>query len=92
MPDESDLRPARPHQKLTEDGRRLQEVLTYSRRGSRFSPRQQRAWTAYAERWWVPDEAVDDPDFSLPGLFGREAPLIVEIGRASCRERVYDDV
>ena len=80
MPDENALRPARPHQKLTEDGRRLQEVLTYSRRGSRFSPRQQRAWTAYAERWWVPDEAVDDPGFSLPGLFGREAPLIVEIG------------
>jgi tRNA (guanine-N7-)-methyltransferase len=80
MPDESDLRPARPHQKLTEDGRRLQEVLTYARRGSRFTPRQQRAWTAYAERWWVPDEAVDDPGFSLSGLFGREAPLIVEIG------------
>ncbi|GAA4709791.1 tRNA (guanosine(46)-N7)-methyltransferase TrmB [Nocardioides conyzicola] len=74
------VRPARPHHKLTEDGRRLQEVLTYARRGSRFTPRQQRAWTAYAERWWVPDEAVDDPGFSLPRLFGREAPLIVEIG------------
>lgn len=80
MPDESDLRPARPHQKLTEDGRRLQEVLTYARRGSRFTPRQQQAWTSYAEQWWLPDEAVDEPGFSLSGLFGREAPLIVEIG------------
>ena len=46
----------------------MREVLTYSRRGSRFTPRQQAAWTAYAERWWVPDEAVDEPGFSLPGL------------------------
>src|SRR4051794_12197774 len=55
------VRPARPHHKLTEDGRRMREVLTYARRGSRFTPRQQEAWSAYAERWWVPDEAVDDP-------------------------------
>ena len=73
-------RPARPHHKLTDDGRRMREVLSYSRRGSRFTPRQQQAWTAYAERWWVPDEAVDEPGFTLSGLFGREAPLIVEIG------------
>jgi tRNA (guanine-N7-)-methyltransferase len=74
------VRPARPHHKLTEDGRRLREVLTYSRRGSRFTPRQLAAWTAYAERWWLPDEAVDEPGFTLAGMFGREAPLIVEIG------------
>jgi tRNA (guanine-N7-)-methyltransferase len=77
---EDRVRPARPHHKLTEDGRRMREVLTYSRRGSRFTPRQQAAWDAYADRWWVADEAVDDPSFSLAGLFGREAPLIVEIG------------
>jgi tRNA (guanine-N7-)-methyltransferase len=81
MSDEiSGVRPARPHHKLTDDGQRLREVLTYSRRGSRFTPRQQAAWTAYAERWWLPDEAVDEPDFQLSALFGREAPLIVEIG------------
>jgi tRNA (guanine-N7-)-methyltransferase len=74
------VRPARPHHKLTDDGRRMREVLSYSRRGSRFTPRQQDAWTAYAERWWLPDEAVDDAGFTLPGMFGREAPLIVEIG------------
>ncbi|MDF1604812.1 tRNA (guanosine(46)-N7)-methyltransferase TrmB [Nocardioides sp. YIM 152315] len=73
-------RPARPHHRLTEDGRRMREVLTYSRRGNRFTPRQQQAWDEYAERWWVPDEAVDDPGFSLAELFGRVAPLIVEIG------------
>lgn len=74
------VRPARPHHKLTDDGRRMREVLTYSRRGSRFTPRQAEAWDAYAEQWWVPDEVVDDPGFSLGALFGREAPLIVEIG------------
>ncbi len=73
-------RTARPHHKLTEDGRRMREVLSYSRRGARFTPRQQEAWDAYAERWWVPDEDVDDPDFSLAERFGRQAPLIVEIG------------
>ena len=77
---EERVRPARPHQRLTDDGRRMREVLTYSRRGSRFTPRQQEAWGAYADRWWVPDEAVDDPGFSLAGCFGRHAPLIVEIG------------
>ena len=74
------VRPARPHHKLTDDGRRMREVLTYARRGSRFTPKQQQAWDAYAERFWLPDEAVDDPGFSLAGLFGRRAPLIVEIG------------
>ncbi len=73
-------RPPRPHQKLTDDGRRLREVLSYSRRGSRFSPRQATAWKSYAEQWWFPDEAVDVPGFSLAGCFDREAPLIVEIG------------
>ncbi len=77
---EERVRPARPHHKLTDDGRRMREVLTYSRRGSRFTPKQAQAWEAYAERWWLPDEAVDEPGFSLAGMFGRTAPLIVEIG------------
>ncbi|MBC9733819.1 tRNA (guanosine(46)-N7)-methyltransferase TrmB [Nocardioides marmotae] len=72
--------PARPHHKLTEDGRRMREVLSYSRRGSRFTPRQAEAWAAHQERWVIPDEAVDRPDFSLEQWFGRRAPLIVEIG------------
>ena len=73
-------RPPRPHHKLTEDGRRQSEVLTYSRRGSRFTPRQAEAWAAHQADWVIPDEAVDRADFSLIRWFGREAPLIVEIG------------
>ena len=74
------VRPARPHHKLTDDGRRMREVLTYSRRGSRFTPRQAQAWDAHAERFWLPDDAVDEPGFTLAGMFGRTAPLIVEVG------------
>ena len=72
--------PARPHHRFTEDGRRIREVLSYSRRGSRFTPQQQEAWDAHHARWVIPDEAVDEPGFRLADWFGREAPLIVEIG------------
>ena len=58
----------------------MREVLTYTRRGSRLTPKQQAAWDTYAERWVIPDEAVDVPDFSFADWFGREAPLVVEIG------------
>ncbi len=74
------LPPARPHLKLTPDGRRMREVLSYSRRGSRFTPSQQESWDAHHEDWVIPDQAVDDPAFALADRFGREAPLIVEIG------------
>jgi tRNA (guanine-N7-)-methyltransferase len=75
------VRPARPHLKLTADGRRMREVLTYSRRGSRFTPRQEQAWAAYAGRYVIPDEAVDREDFVLAERFDDpRRPLIVEIG------------
>jgi len=72
--------PARPHHRFTEDGRRMREVLSYSRRGSRFTPSQREAWEAHHEEWVIPDEAVDEPGFRLATWFGREAPLVVEIG------------
>jgi tRNA (guanine-N7-)-methyltransferase len=72
--------PARPHHRFTEDGRRMREVLSYSRRGNRFTPHQQEAWDAHHEQWVIPEEAVDRPGFRLADWFGREAPLIVEIG------------
>jgi tRNA (guanine-N7-)-methyltransferase len=58
----------------------VREVLSYSRRGSRFSEREQAAWDRRAGIWVIPDEAVDDPGFDLSGWFGRSAPLVVEIG------------
>ncbi|SDC03121.1 tRNA (guanine-N7-)-methyltransferase [Nocardioides lianchengensis] len=58
----------------------MREVLSYSRRGARFTPNQAAAWAAHQEKWVIPDEAVDRPDFAWASWFGREAPLIVEIG------------
>ncbi|WP_322937043.1 tRNA (guanine(46)-N(7))-methyltransferase TrmB [Nocardioides bizhenqiangii] len=82
--DPSGATPARPHHKLTDDGRRMREVLTYSRRGNRFTPQQAAAWEAHHERWVIPDEAVDEPGFSFDSWFGRGPAdrdgLIVEIG------------
>ena len=80
MAEPTGTRPARPHTGLTEDGRRIREVLTYSRRGSRLTEAQAAAWERRAGSWWIPDDAVDDPDFELSRWFGREAPLVVEIG------------
>jgi tRNA (guanine-N7-)-methyltransferase len=80
MAEEEGVRPARPHYRLTDDGRRMREVLTYARRGSRFTPRQQAAWDAHHESWVIPDAAVDQPDFRWADWFGREAPIVVEIG------------
>ena len=73
-------RPARPHTGVTADGKRVREVLTYSRRGSRLGTRQAAAWDRHRHEWWVPDDAVDADDFDLTSWFGREAPLVVEIG------------
>jgi tRNA (guanine-N7-)-methyltransferase len=72
--------PPRPHRTFTDDGRRKSEVLTYSRRGSRFTPSQQQSWDARHADWVIPDDAADQPGFALADWFGREAPLIVEIG------------
>lgn len=58
----------------------MREVLTYSRRGSRFTPTQAAAWEAYHDRWVIPEDAVDDPGIDLRTWFGRDAPLVVEIG------------
>ena len=73
-------RAPRPHQSVLPNGRRVREVLSYSRRGSRFTPRQAAAWEAHHERWVVPEEAVDAADFTWAHWFGRQAPLAIEVG------------
>ena len=73
-------RPPRPGTGLTEDGRRLQVLTTYTRRGSRLTPVQRAAWERHVDEWLIPEIAVDEPTFEPARWFGREAPLIVEIG------------
>ena len=58
----------------------MREVLTYARRGSRFTPSQREAWDAHAANWVVPDEATDNPGVRIADWFGRDAPLVIEIG------------
>jgi tRNA (guanine-N7-)-methyltransferase len=75
------VRPPRPHTGLTEDGRRLAQVTTYARRGSRLDAKQAAAWGRHRHEWWVPDEAVDRESFDVRSSFDDpSAPLVVEIG------------
>jgi tRNA (guanine-N7-)-methyltransferase len=74
------VRPPRPGTGITEDGRRLQVLTTYTRRGSRLTPTQRAAWERHVDEWLVPETAVDEPSFDPARWFGREAPLVVEIG------------
>lgn len=70
----------RPHTDVTADGRRVREVLTYSRRGSGLSTRQRETWQRRAAQWWIPEGAADALVFDPAEWFGRTAPLVVEIG------------
>jgi tRNA (guanine-N7-)-methyltransferase len=72
--------PARPGGSLTEDGRPVREIVSYARRGARFSASQQRHWDAYAADWVIDADAVEADGFDWAVAFGREAPLILEIG------------
>jgi tRNA (guanine-N7-)-methyltransferase len=74
------VRPPRPGTGVTEDGRRLQVLTTYTRRGSRLTPVQREAWDRHVDEWLIPESAVDEPSFEPARWFGREAPLVVEIG------------
>lgn len=63
------------------------EVVSYVRRSARMNPSQQRAWETYAPRYLV-DVARDrlstsvaaQPPLDWAAIFGREAPLVVDIG------------
>jgi tRNA (guanine-N7-)-methyltransferase len=74
------VQPARPKTRLTDDGRRMREVLSYARRSARLSDGQQQAWERQRERWWLSPDAVQAAGFTWAAAFGREAPLMVEIG------------
>jgi tRNA (guanine-N7-)-methyltransferase len=73
----------RPDGRLTEDGRPMREVLSYARRGSRFTSKQAAAWDRLAEDWVFGTADVEGLDVPLDvnaAWFGRQAPLYVEIG------------
>jgi tRNA (guanine-N7-)-methyltransferase len=73
---------SRPHVRFTEDGRPLREVLSYARRGSRFTAKQAGAWERRSAEWVLGAEAVEglSGPLDVTAWFGRDAPLYVEIG------------
>lgn len=72
--------PARPGGTLTDDGRQMREIVSYARRGARFSPKQQRLWDEHARDWVIDAATVEADGFDWAHAFGREAPMILEIG------------
>ena len=72
---------------MTQPARAPREVVSFVRRSARLSPGQRRAWEDHADRW-VLDVPRGETETSiragfsvdLAQLFGREAPLVVEIG------------
>lgn len=68
-----------PRQIPGSSGRRHRPIVSFAPRGGRMNEVQHRAWAAYADRWLVerPDLARG---FDPTALFGRDAPLVIEIG------------
>ena len=72
----------------TDDRPRVhREVVSFVRRSARMRPNQRRAWDAHSERFVLPVPQREtstsiDPRarLDLPAAFGRQAPLVVEIG------------
>lgn len=62
-------------------------IVSFVRRGGRITVAQQRNLDRYRERWVidvppppVPENPAAEQPLDLAGIFGREAPLIIEIG------------
>jgi tRNA (guanine-N7-)-methyltransferase len=72
--------PARPGIGTTPEGRPMQVVTSYARRGSRMSATQRAAWDRHVDEWLIPVSAVDEQPLVPAKWLGREAPMIVEIG------------
>lgn len=85
MSDQPDPTPDRASDRA---GRRVQrQVVSFVRRSDRMNPPQQKAWARHADQWLVPVTTLEtetsvapDQRLDLTALFGREAPLAVEIG------------
>ncbi|MGJ3507859.1 tRNA (guanosine(46)-N7)-methyltransferase TrmB [Enemella sp. A6] len=64
------------------------EVVSFVRRSTRMNDSQRKAWEAHRHTWVIDDLPIDETHTSLapdaaidpPAIFGREAPLAVEIG------------
>jgi len=58
-------------------GRPVGQVRTFHARRNRLTPTQASALTRYRDSWLLP---LDGKPLDLPGVFGRTAPVVLEIG------------
>jgi tRNA (guanine-N7-)-methyltransferase len=63
-----------------EDGRRLRSVVSYVKRGGRMTVGQQRAWEEHWPRLGRTVSELPEGPLDFAAWFGREAPVMVEIG------------
>ncbi len=82
-------RPTPDHQHPTVERppRVHREVVSFVRRSARMRPNQRRAWDSHHDRFVLPvpqretsTSVASSARLDLPAAFGREAPLVVEIG------------
>ena len=75
---DSRIRTATPNDGLPAHFRR---VVSFHPRGGRLNDVQRRAWTDHADGWYLDPEAFGpDRPFDGDKIFGRSAPLVIEIG------------
>lgn len=55
-------------------------IVSFQPRGGRMNDVQKRAWDAYADRWLLERDRLSEAGIDQRTLFGRVAPLVVEIG------------
>jgi tRNA (guanine-N7-)-methyltransferase len=77
---EAGVRRAHPGAGMTPDGRRMQLVTSYTRRGSRLTSGQQAVWDRRADTWLIDDSVLAEERLDQQRWFGRVADLVVEIG------------
>jgi len=59
----------------------FRRVVSFNPRGGRLNDVQRRAWTEHAQDWYLDPEAFGpDRPFNGDQVFGRSAPLVIEIG------------
>lgn len=77
IPTPGTLRPGgEPADGMPEHYRR---IVSFTSRGGRLNAVQKRAFDAHADRWYL--EATDlGGKIDAPALFGRDAPLVIEVG------------
>ncbi len=75
---DSRIRTATPNDGLPAHFRR---VVSFHPRGGRLNDVQRRAWTEHADEWYLDPESFGPANpFDADAVFGRSAPLVVEIG------------